>query len=141
MKKHQPCRKPESRRGAAVAEFAIIAPLFLSLIAGVIELGRAINVVQVLTNASREGARVASFDSTTQTSTITTAVNSYLSNDKISGATTTISPSALSAVSDGQAVTVTVSIPFSSVSWLPAPFFLAGKTLQATSTMCRQPAP
>jgi Flp pilus assembly protein TadG len=136
-KKRQP---RESRRGAAVVEFALIAPLFLSIIAGIIELGRAIEVVQLLTNASREGARVGSFDTTTQASTITTAVNAYLSKAGISGATTTVSPNPPSAASDGQSISVTVSIPFSSVSWLPTPFYLGGQSLQATSVMCRQPA-
>lgn len=130
----------ESRRGAAIVEFALIAPLFLSIIAGIIELGRAIEVVQLLTNASREGARVGSFDSTKQSSTITTAVNAYLSNVGISGATTTVSPNPPSAASNGQSITVTVSIPFSKVTWLPTPFFLGGQSLQATSVMCRQPA-
>jgi Flp pilus assembly protein TadG len=134
--------KPKSkRRGAAVAEFALIAPLFLSVIAGVIEFGRAVIVVQELTNASREGGRIASYDSTTQTAPITTAVNAYLSNVGISGATTVISPSPPSVAADGQPITVTVSIPFASVSWLPTPFFLGGKTLTASTVMCRQPAP
>lgn len=132
-------RNALERSGAAIVEFALVAPLFLSLIAGVIELGRAIEVVQLLTNASREGARVASYDTTTQTSSITSTVNSYLSSVGITGATTVVSPSPTTA-SDGTAMSVTVSIPFSSVSWFPSPFFLGGQTLQATSVMCRQPA-
>jgi Flp pilus assembly protein TadG len=136
-KKRQP---GDSRHGAAIVEFALVAPLFLSIIAGIIELGRAIEVVQLLTNASREGARVGSFDTTTQASTITTAVNACLSNAGISGATTTVAPNPPSAASDGQSITVTVSIPFSSVSWLPSPVYLGGQSLQATSVMCRQPA-
>lgn len=128
-----------ARRGAAIVEFALVAPLFLSLIAGVIELGRAIEVVQLLTNASREGARVASYDTTTQTSTITTAVNSYLSSAGITGATTLVSPSP-STASNGDSMSVTVSIPFANVSWFPSPFFLGGQTLKVTSVMCRQPA-
>jgi len=134
-------QKPETRRGAAVAEFALIAPLFLTLIAGVVEMGRAVIVVQELTNASREGGRIASYDSTTQTSPIKTAVNTYLTNVGISGATTVVSPSPPSAAADGQQISVTVSIPFNSVSWLPTPFFLGGKTLSASTVMCRQPSP
>lgn len=40
-------------------EFAIVAPLFFALIFGMIVFGRAIMVKQVVTNASREGARLA----------------------------------------------------------------------------------
>jgi Flp pilus assembly protein TadG len=133
--------KRSLRRGAAVVEFAVVAPIFLTLIGGTIELGRAIVVVQHLTNASRGGARIAGYNTTTSSSTVTSAVNTYLTNEGISGATTTVSPSSLSSVADGTQVSVTVSIPYSSVSWLPKPFFLGGKTLTATSVMCREPAP
>ena len=133
--------KRSLRRGAAIVEFAVVAPVFLTLIGGTIEVSRAIVVVQLLTNASREGARIAGYDTTTSTSTVTSAVNTYLTNERISGATTTISPSSLSSVADGTAVSVTVSIPYSKVTWLPKPFFLGGKTLTATTVMCREPAP
>jgi Flp pilus assembly protein TadG len=136
----RPIRKHRPRRGTAVVEFAVVAPLLSLMILGIIEFGQGTVVLQTLTNASREGARVASYDSTTATSTITTAVNNYLSNAGISGATTTVSPSPSSAT-DGQAMTVTVSIPFNNVSWMPSPFFMGGQTLQASSVMCREPAP
>jgi Flp pilus assembly protein TadG len=129
------------RRGAAIVEFAVVAPVFLILITGIIELGRGIVVQQLLTNASREGARIGGYDSTTSASTVTTAVNNYLSNVGISGATTTVSPNPPSLASDGQSVTVTVSIPFTNVSYLPSPIYLGSTTLQATTVMCRQPAP
>jgi Flp pilus assembly protein TadG len=129
------------RRGAAIVEFAVVAPVFLTLIVGTIEVGRAVVVVQLLTNASREGARVGGYDTTTATSTITNAVNAYLANEGITGATTAVTPSPPSLASDGQSISVTVSIPYSNVSWVPSPFFLGGQTLSATSVMCREPPP
>ena len=138
---NQRSSNPTKRRGAAVVEFAIVAPLFLTLIAGTIELGQGIVLMQLLTNASRQGARVAGYDTTTSASTVTTAVNNYLSNEGISGATTTISPSLPSTASDGQQISVSVSLVFDNVRWLPSSFFLGGQTLQATSVMCRQPPP
>jgi len=134
-------RKSDSRRGAALVEFAVVMPVFLVFIVGMIEIGRAIMVQQLITNASREGARVAGYDSTSLTSTVTSAVNASLSNAKITSATTTVSPDPPSGASDGQQVSVTVSIPYSQVSWVPSPFFLKGRTLQATSVMRREPAP
>lgn len=130
----------KSRRGAVVVEFALVAPLFLLMILGVIEFGRAVIVQQLLTNASREGARIAGYESTTQSSIVTAAVNSYLTNVNIRGGTSTVSPDP-SFASNGQAMTVTVSVLFDNVSWLPSPIFLGGRTLQATSVMCREPAP
>ena len=82
-----------TRRGAAVVEFALIAPIFILLVFGMIEFGRMVMVQQVLTNASREGARLAVLDGTT-TSDVTTAVGNYLTNAAInsSQAITTVSP-------------------------------------------------
>lgn len=55
-----PIRKSNShRRGASAVEFALVAPLFLALILGTVEFGRAIMVGQLVTNAAREGARLA----------------------------------------------------------------------------------
>jgi Flp pilus assembly protein TadG len=43
--------------GAVMVEFAIVGTLFLVLIAGVLDFGHAWFMKQVITNASREGAR------------------------------------------------------------------------------------
>ena len=118
-------------------EFAVVAPLFFLLILGMVEFGRMMMVQQVLTNASREGARIAVLDNTT-TADVTTAVDSYLSSGTISGATITISPDPPSTAGYGQPVTVTVSVPFDQVSWLPSPMFLGGNTLEATTVMRRE---
>ena len=55
----RPARRDSSRResGQALVEFALIAPLLLLLVLGVVEFGRAWNAYQVLTDAAREGAR------------------------------------------------------------------------------------
>jgi Flp pilus assembly protein TadG len=48
-----------ARRGQAVVEFALVLPLVLILVISVFEFARAWNIQQVLTDAAREGARVA----------------------------------------------------------------------------------
>jgi Flp pilus assembly protein TadG len=48
-----------SERGQALAEFALVLPLVLFFIAGIIEFGRAWNIKQAVTDAAREGARYA----------------------------------------------------------------------------------
>jgi Flp pilus assembly protein TadG len=50
-------RKDE--RGSALVELAITLPLLLLVSVGIFEFGRAFQTWQVLTNAAREGARVA----------------------------------------------------------------------------------
>src|SRR5688500_3330716 len=88
----KPCRSyRHQRRPAAAVEFAIVAPVFFLLVVGMIEYGRMVMVQQVITNASREGARKAVLDGAT-TSEVQTTVNSYLTSGSITGATTTVSP-------------------------------------------------
>lgn len=48
-----------SERGAALLETALTLPLLLLVTVGIVEFGRAYQTWQVLTNAAREGARVA----------------------------------------------------------------------------------
>src|SRR3954469_11437515 len=79
------------RRGAAVTEFAIVAPGFFMMVIGFIEFGRALMVQQVLVNASRVGARMASTTGATSTS-VKTAVTNYTSGVAVSGVTATVSP-------------------------------------------------
>ena len=94
-------------------------------------------VQQVLTNATREGARLAVLDGST-VATVTTTVNDYLAAGSISGALVTIAPNPLSGAEFGDPVTVTVSISFNQVSWLPSPMYLGGKTMTATTVMRRE---
>jgi Flp pilus assembly protein TadG len=44
-------------RGAVAVEFAIIGTLFFLIVAGIVDFGHAYYMKQVITNASREGAR------------------------------------------------------------------------------------
>jgi Flp pilus assembly protein TadG len=123
-----------NRRGVAVVEFAVVAPVFFLFVFGMIEFGRMVMVQQIITNAAREGTRVGILPGAT-TSQVTTAVNNYLAAGSISGATVTVNPSPPSSAAYGSSVTVTVSIPFTSVSWTPAPFFLGSTTLNAQCIM------
>ena len=109
------------------------------MVFGMIEFGRAIMVQQILTNASREGARVAVLDSPTPTAgQVQSTVTSYLQNAGISGATVTIDPTEPTTAGYGAPVTVTVNIPFASVSWLPTPMFLGTSTKLRASTVMRR---
>ena len=45
--------------GQSLAEFAILLPVLMGVVVGIFEFGRAWNIDQVLTNAAREGARLA----------------------------------------------------------------------------------
>ena len=137
------CRR--NRRATAAVEFAVVAPLFFLLIFGMIEFGRMVMVQQVITNASREGARLAVLDSTT-TAEVETAVITYLTDAdaSIRGVgpdDVDVNPDPPSSAGYGDPVTVTVSVPFNQVSWLPSPMFLGGTTMTASTVMRRETAP
>ena len=130
-------RRLSRRSGVAAVEFAIVAPVFFVLVFGMIEFGRMVMVQQILTNASREGARRAVLDAAT-TDNVTTVVNDYLTSAAINGATVSVTPGPPSSAAFGDPVTVNVSVPFSSVSWMPSPWFLSSTTLSATTVMRRE---
>lgn len=64
-------------RGAALLEAAITVPIILLISVGIFEFGRAYQTWQVLTNAAREGARLAVLEGPTDTD-VRARVNSYL---------------------------------------------------------------
>jgi Flp pilus assembly protein TadG len=54
-------RRPRqsTRRGQALVEFALVIPIFLLVLVAIFDLGRAVFAYNTLTNAAREGARMA----------------------------------------------------------------------------------
>ncbi len=52
-------QRPGRRRAVAAVEFAAVLPLILTLLLGIWEVGRLIEIQQFLENATREGARQA----------------------------------------------------------------------------------
>ena len=51
-----------NRRGQALVEFALVLPILMLMVVGLIEMARAWNLHQVITDASREGCRLAVID-------------------------------------------------------------------------------
>ena len=47
-----------SERGAVAVEFALIVPILVMLIFGIVEFGRGYNTKVTVTHAAREGARI-----------------------------------------------------------------------------------
>ena len=140
LKLEKPCRScRQCRRGAAAVEFAIVAPVFFLMILGMIEIGRGVMVQQIITNASREGARVAVLAGAT-TAEVETRVQDILTSATVNGATVQVldedgNPTNPADVAFGDVINVTVSVPFDQVSWLPASKYLAGKSLTASTIM------
>jgi len=128
--------KAARRHGAAAVEFAFVASLLILLVFGMIEFGRMLMVQEILVNAAREGARKAVLPGATDAQTQTT-VDDYLKNSGITTQTRSVSPSTDSA-SGGTAITVTVSVAYKDVSWLPKMQFLSSTNLSASVVMRKE---
>jgi Flp pilus assembly protein TadG len=117
-------------RGQSVVELALILPVFLLFVLGVLDLGRAVYTQTVLSNAVREGCRLAVIDTvTTQTvilKVVQTAVGVALSpaNVTVSGARTA-----------GTTVTVSASFVYVPVTPMIGQIVGAAITLRASSAM------
>jgi len=59
MNSRPPRRTPDDERGAVLIEFVLVLPLLLLLLVGMFDLGFAFQQYQAVTNAAREGARMA----------------------------------------------------------------------------------
>jgi Flp pilus assembly protein TadG len=128
---------PSRRPGVAAVEFAVILPFVMMLFLGIIEFGRVLMVQQILTNAAREGCRYAVLPGSSISST-RSVVASYLNNSSITltnpSTQVTVSPDPASAA-QGTSITVTITVPCSSISWLPSPMFMGGKQLGSSVVM------
>lgn len=108
--------KIRTERGQAMIETALTLPLLLLLSVSVFEFGRAFQYWQILTNAAREGARVAVLPGT-GTDAVTERVASYIEGGQLvnagSATVTVVSNDEISiGASTASASTVTVSYPF-----------------------------
>jgi Flp pilus assembly protein TadG len=111
------------RRAAAAVELAILLPVvLLPLMIGIWELGRIVEVQQVLDNAVREGARQAASGRKTNAQ-VAQCVLQYISdaglNDANANVTVTNLTSGLDAASANQLdhLHVSISLPYTDVRW------------------------
>lgn len=138
-------RASQSRLGATLVEFAVIAPVLFALIFGLFEFGRLVMVQHSVANAAREGCRQLSLATTTSTEQIQSTVRGALSasiND--TGNTSLVrvvaSPGSLTGIQSGAIVEVTVEVNYSHVTWLPNNLLgLSGDpVVRAKSSMVRE---
>lgn len=55
-------RRGQSRRGQGMVEVALVLPVFILVLVGIFDLGRAVYAVNTLSNAAREASRVGIVD-------------------------------------------------------------------------------
>jgi Flp pilus assembly protein TadG len=122
----------KSERGAALLEAAITLPMLLLVAVGIFEFGRAYQTWQILTNAAREGARMAVLPDPTS-GTVETRVRDYMQAGQLSEAGTAAVDVNRSATMDvnGRAVSVSqvsIDYPFSFIVLQPVARLVAPTT-------------
>jgi Flp pilus assembly protein TadG len=144
-------RTRAERRGTAAVEFAFLLPGIMILLMGIIEVGRLIELQQVLTNAVREGARQAATGQMTNTQ-VQAVVTQYISvaGFSTSNATVTVqdlttSGADVSAAKYLDRIQVSISYPYSNVTYSSLNWILpAGYTVTSQVewiTMVDKPFP
>ncbi len=119
--------------GQAVVEFALLLPILVALVMGVLDMARAYSILQVVTNASREGARAGIIPSNT-VADVTATVDTFLSAAGQTGCSTT-STNAGDTGSAGDATAVTVSCSFTALTGTLVPGWSGTFDLTQTATM------
>lgn len=117
------------RLAATAVEFAVVASVFFTFVFGFIEVGRGFMIQHLMTNAARQGCRVASIEGKSTTD-VNNAVDAVLNGQGIRGDSVTVqvndAAGNASSAKAGDEISVTVAVPVSSVSWVPASRYLFG---------------
>ena len=117
MKRIKPRFRPDStgrtRPGQAIVEFALASLLFLTIVFGTIDLGRAVFTAVTLHNAVREGARYGKVNPT-QTGAIQTIVSDSVG--RTGSSVSSVGVTCGGGCTSGNSMTVTASIPFQAIT-------------------------
>ncbi len=128
------CKSISRDCGQAMVEFALLLPVLVLLVMGVLDIGRAWSTQQVVVNAAREGARVGILPAST-TATVTAAVNVYITSAGGLAGCATASNNVGTAAAAGTATTVTVTCPFTVLVGTVVPGWTGTFNLAHTATM------
>jgi Flp pilus assembly protein TadG len=105
-------RRKDGDRGAAAVEFALCLPLLLLLVFGIIDFGRALNAQLTLTQAAREGVRLAALGY----SNGAVAARAQAAAPELSGVTVTVTAACAPGAGPTTDAQVNVSYSFSFVT-------------------------
>jgi len=138
-----PASSNRQRRGVTSIEFALVAPLFFVLMLGIIEFGRAFMVMELLNESARQACRQAIVEGTSSAQIKLTATNFLTSvgfDSSVAGVSvnnTPIDTIEIKTMGANTDMTVQVTVPVSSVTWVPTGFLPAGN-LAGQFTMRRE---
>jgi len=128
-------RRAARRRGAAVVEFAVVLPLLLTVLFGIIEYGWVFMVRQTLQTAAREGCRLAVLQTSVSPYTnVLERVSNVMAPTGLTGYAVTMSH----ATASNPVETVTVTVPYNDVSLMGGFFGTHDYDLGGTCTMRKE---
>jgi TadE-like protein len=139
-KGQQAMNRPPSRgrraadRGSVAVEFALVLPVLLLIVFGIMDFGRALNAQIALTGAAREGARLVALGYPTATVQARVAAAA----PDLSGVTVTVAASCPPDAGPAADAQVDVSYPFSFITPLSAIAGLIGSSLGAPLALTAQ---
>ncbi|MDP8245602.1 MAG: TadE/TadG family type IV pilus assembly protein [Candidatus Hinthialibacter antarcticus] len=107
----------QGERGSATVEFALVLPILMLMLFGIIEFGRVLSVQHLLNTAVREGARMAALPGA-DNATVIAKVNEVLSGAGVSYDGLQLTPADVSSASRNDPVTVRVQVNYESVAWV-----------------------
>lgn len=134
LKRLIPRPGPSRRRGAAMVEFAIVLPVLLTFLFGIIEFGHLFNVRLSAQQAAREGCRLAVLQTTSKPYNSPGSLVMSRMTDIIEASGMSMSDVTVAIQEDTPAdpmVTITITIPYSAVALTG---FLAPITTDVTAT-------
>src|SRR4051794_18662452 len=105
-------KRLRSESGASAVEFALLLPVLMMILFGIIEFGMALYRQAILTNASREGARLGIVLSVPPITTamINAAIDTYLTSAGITPGT--VSRTIVAGGVTGTPVSVALTLPY-----------------------------
>jgi len=140
--------------GLVAVEAALVLPLLILVTFGAIDLAQYINMSQMLSNASREGARIATRSSTGTVDEIEDTILNYLSDampqlseEQVAHAVKIeikslvgngeIIGGAMNTIASGDPISVYVEFDFTAIRWIGGLAYWGGNN-KHTRTICRR---
>ncbi|MHA7188766.1 TadE/TadG family type IV pilus assembly protein [Arthrobacter sp. MDT2-16] len=119
-----------SQRGAVAVEFALVVPLLILLLLGIIEVSRAFNAQATLASAARESVRVVAIGKNDSDAVnIAISAAEFLTPD-LDASNIAVSRSPVGASNtcpSGSTATVTITYTMSTLTGIAAPYSVKGK--------------
>ncbi|HET6326609.1 MAG TPA: TadE/TadG family type IV pilus assembly protein [Planctomycetaceae bacterium] len=138
--REQPAFGRTNRRATACVEFALVLPVLMIFVLGMLEMGRYIEVRQILTSAAEEGARQASTGQVTNAQVVGIVTGCVRAAGlSTTGLTVTVADltnpgTDVSGATCMDNLQVTVTIPFVNVRWCTS-LLVTNSTTQVDATV------